>query len=196
MLQQPRLYHEYLTRGGLYQLNHPRLLLGVQLFTRSHNPTITNNPPPHIMSSDWTHSYCLTCDKQTDSTTYCSESCRLAEYEQSSNPSTGPSSPAFSGPSYPWAYTKPPTHTNKLYLSPACDFSHAAAAQSSHRRTSLALPQRVLSPSSSHASLCSMKSNSSSSTEAAMQLSDAARKELLAYASSFENARSSRRQSH
>jgi hypothetical protein len=41
-----------------------------------------------------------------------------------------------------------------------------------------------------------MKSNSSASTEAAMQLSDAARKELLAYASSFENARSSRRQSH
>lgn len=172
----------------------------VQLFTRNHQPTITtttnnNKPPPHRMSSEWTHSYCLTCDKQTDSTTYCSESCRLAEYEQSSNPSTGPSSPAFSGPSYPWAYTKPSTHTNKLYLSPACDFSHAAA-QSSQRRSSLALPQRVLSPSSSHASLCSMKSNSSASTEAAMQLSDAARRELLAYASSFENARSSRRQSH
>lgn len=148
------------------------------------------------MSSDWTHSYCLTCDKQTDSTTYCSESCRLAEYEQSSNPSTGPSSPAFSGPSYPWGYSKPATGLNKLYLSPACDFSSHSAAQSSQRRSSLALQQRALSPSSSHASLCSMKSNSSASTEAAMQLSDAARKELLAYASSFENARSSRRQSH
>lgn len=160
-------------------------------------PSIINShqPAPYTMSSDWTHSYCLTCDKQTDSTTYCSESCRLAEYEQSSNPSTGPSSPAFSGPSYPWGYSKASTGLNKLYLSPACDFSHSAA-QSSQRRSSLALPQRVLSPSSSHASLCSMKSNSSASTEAAMQLSDAARKELLAYASSFENARSSRRQSH
>lgn len=181
--------HSNRTRSrGLHQLNHPCLLFASSTFHHQ-------QPPPYTMSSDWTHSYCLTCDKQTDSTTYCSESCRLAEYEQSSNPSTGPSSPAFSGPGYPWGYSKPAPGLNKLYLSPACDFSHSAA-QSSQRRSSLALPQRVLSPSSSHASLCSMKSNSSASTEAAMQLSDAARKELLAYASSFENARSSRRQSH
>lgn len=145
------------------------------------------------MSFDWTHSYCLNCDKQTDGTTYCSESCRLAEYEQASAPSTGPSSPAFGGPSYPWP-SRSTTSPNKFILSPAYDFGHSS--QSSQRRGSLAPPQRVLSPSSSHASLCSMKSSSSSINEATMQLSDAARKELLAYASSFETARSSRRQSH
>lgn len=149
------------------------------------------------MSFDWDHSYCLNCDKQTDGKTYCSESCRLAEYEQSSTPSTGPSSPAFAGPNFPWAYTKQSQSpsSNKFYLPPAYDFSRTSS-QSQQRRGSIAPPQRVLSPSSSHASLCSMKSSSSSSTEAAMQLSDAARRELLAYASSFENARSSRRQSH
>ena len=148
------------------------------------------------MSFDWTHSYCLTCDTQTDGTTYCSESCRLAEYEQASNASSGPSSPAFSGPSYPWTSSRP-TAANRLSLSPVYEFSHSTSHQASQqRRGSLAPPLRVLSPSSSHASLCSMKSNSSSTTDAAMQLSDAARRELLAYASSFENARSSRRQSH
>lgn len=144
------------------------------------------------MSFDWTHSYCLNCDKQTDGTTYCSESCRLAEYEQTSAPSTGPSSPAFGGPSYPWSSRS--STSNKIVLSPAYDFNHSSS-HSSQRRGSLA-PQRILSPSSSHASLCSMRSSSSSINEATMQLSDTARKELLAYASSFEAARSSRRQSH
>ncbi|KAJ4424500.1 hypothetical protein N0V82_000824 [Gnomoniopsis sp. IMI 355080] len=142
------------------------------------------------MSFDWTHSYCLNCDKQTDGTTYCSESCRLAEYEQSSTPSSGPSSPAFNSPSYPWGHSSS-TPTTKFYQPPAYNFS----AQSSQRRGSVAPPQRVLSPSSSHASLCSMKSSSSTTSEAA-QLSNAAKRELHAYASSFENARSTRRQSH
>lgn len=147
------------------------------------------------MSFDWAPSYCLNCDKQTDGNTYCSESCRLAEYEQASAPSTGPSSPAFGGPGYPWP-SRSSASANKFVLSPAYDFGHPSSQTQQQRRGSLAPPQRVLSPSSSHASLCSMKSSSSSINEAAMQLSDAARKELLAYASSFETARSSRRQSH
>jgi hypothetical protein len=148
------------------------------------------------MSFDWTHAYCLTCDTQTDGTTYCSESCRLAEYEQSSNPSSGPSSPAFSGPSYPWS-SRPATTSNRFSSSPLYELGHSASHQAPQQRHgSLAPPLRILSPSSSHASLCSMRSTSSSTTDAAMQLSDAARRELLAYASSFENARSSRRQSH
>lgn len=150
------------------------------------------------MSSDWTHSYCLTCDTQTDGNTYCSESCRLAEYEQASNPSSGPSSPAFSGPSYPWTTSsRPAAAANRLSLSPVYEFSHSTSHQASQQRHGSLAPRGVLSPSSSHASLCSMRSNSSSTTaDAAMQVSDAARRELLAYASSFENARSSRRQSH
>ncbi|PSR78048.1 hypothetical protein BD289DRAFT_456442 [Coniella lustricola] len=150
------------------------------------------------MSFDWDHSYCLNCDKQTDGTTYCSESCRLAEFEQSSSPSTGPNSPAFtSGPNYPWNSTKPSPSSGRFYLPPAYDFAHSSSSShpASHRHGAVAPPQRVLSPSSSHASLCSMRSSSSASSDGA-QISDAARRELLAYASSFENARSSRRQSH
>ncbi|KAF3766117.1 hypothetical protein M406DRAFT_356207 [Cryphonectria parasitica EP155] len=148
------------------------------------------------MSFDWDHSYCLNCDKQTDGTTYCSESCRLAEYEQSAAPSTGPSSPAFSGPNYPWTTARASPSASRFYLSPAYDFSQSTSHPSSQRRGSLAPAQRLLSPSSSQASLCSMRSSSSASSDAAMQLSDAARRELHAYASSFENARASRRQSH
>lgn len=145
------------------------------------------------MSFDWTHSYCLNCDKQTDGTTYCSESCRLAEYEQSSAPSTGPSSPSFNGPNYPWASSRASPSSKKFHLPPAYNFN--SSTSSSQRQGSAAPPQRVLSPSSSHASLCSMKSSTSASTESSTQLSDAAKRELHAYASSFENARSSRRQS-
>lgn len=175
---------------------HIRVSLGPRdPSTTQHNttqpqPSAYNSTHSPKMSFDWDHSYCLTCDTQTDGNTYCSESCRLAEFEQSSNPSSGPSSPAFSGPSYPWTSSKPTTTSSRSSLSPVYEFS-----QASQRHGSQA-PLRVLSPSSSQASLCSMKSNTSSTTDAAIQVSDAARRELLAYASSFENARSSRRQSH
>lgn len=156
------------------------------------------------MSIEWTHAYCLTCDKQTDGTTYCSESCRLAEYEQSS-PSTGPSSPAFNSPTYPWAYSSSGPYStsaspsNRFHLAPAYHFSTHQSSSSQQRRGPAVAPpppqQKALSPSSSHASLSSMKSSSSTASEASQQLSDAAKRELLAYASCFENARSSRRQS-
>ena len=152
------------------------------------------------MSFDWTHQFCLACDKQTDGATYCSESCRLADYEKTaSTPSSGPSSPALMEPSYQWTFAKPATTSTKFYLSPAFDFSTPQLSGKSLQYCAV-LPARTcsgpaLSPSTSHTSLCSMRSNSSAGLDAA-QLSDKAARELRAYAHSFESVRLQRRRSH
>jgi len=41
----------------------------------------------------WIHSYCLACDTQTDGQTYCSQTCRLKEYEQRALPFVSKSDP-------------------------------------------------------------------------------------------------------
>jgi hypothetical protein len=154
----------------------------------------------------WTHQFCLACDKQTDGATYCSESCRLADFEKtSSTPSSGASSPGFVAPSYPWTQRQPQA---KFYLSPAYDFSNpqpygstpvtqsfVAVQQRPQSTTSTASPAAVrsLTPSSSHSSLCSMQSNLSADSTV---LSDKARRELRAYAVSFEQVRLQRRRSY
>ncbi|KAL2134636.1 hypothetical protein VTI74DRAFT_11293 [Chaetomium olivicolor] len=144
------------------------------------------------MSFDWDHQFCLGCDKQTDGATYCSESCRLADYEKTSpsTPSSAASSPALSSPPLDWTLSrKPTTMPTKFYLSPAYDF-----AQPSPRRDSTG-STRSLSPSPSHTSLCSIRSNSSAGLDAA-QLSEKAARELRAYARSFESVRLQRRRSY
>ncbi|KAK3297703.1 uncharacterized protein B0H64DRAFT_423716 [Chaetomium fimeti] len=147
--------------------------------------------PPHHTSHPWSR-FCLGCDKQTDGATYCSESCRLADYEKTSpsTPSSAASSPALSGPPPDWTLSRPTTTSNtKFYLSPAYDFG---LAQPSTRRGST--QSQTLSPSASHTSLCSMRSSSSAGLDAA-QLSEKAARELRAYARSFESVRLQRRRS-
>lgn len=157
----------------------------------------------------WTHQFCLSCDKQTDGATYCSESCRLADYEKTCSPSSAASSSSgFSAPSSPYSTSgQSPT---KFYLSPAYDFSTAQpygrtpAAQPSYlaQQTASASspssqPRRTLTPSSSHSSLCSMQSLASASNSSeAHQLSEKSRRELKAYAVSFEHVRLQRRRSY
>lgn len=164
------------------------------------------------MFDSWAHQYCLVCDKQVqvDNDVYCSESCRLAEFEKTS-PST-PSSRSVTPGMTPVAQSSWGPASSKpaarFYLSPAYDFSNAqpygstpsqAAYFSRHysmsvEPTTSTLPTRSLSPSSSHSSLCSMQSNTS--TNDANRLSDKARKELRAYAVSFEHVRMQRRRSY
>ncbi|KAB5582639.1 hypothetical protein GE09DRAFT_1211275 [Coniochaeta sp. 2T2.1] len=145
------------------------------------------------MSLDWTHQFCLACDKQTDGTTYCSESCRLADYERSSAPSSGQSSPGLAeSSSFPWSFSKPASTSRPLYLAPAYDFSNARPYGSQRSQsTGSTLAPRALSPSNSHSSLCSMKSTASTDS----QLSEKAARELRAYAHSFESVRLQRRRS-
>lgn len=150
------------------------------------------------MSLDWTHQFCLSCDKQTDGTTYCSESCRLADYEKtSSTPSSGMSSPALADPSessFAWTFSKPTTTSRPLYLAPAYDFTNARPYGQRTLSTDSTLASKTLSPSHSHSSLSSMRS--SSSTDSTTQLSEKAARELRAYARSFESVRLQRRRSY
>ncbi|VBB77908.1 Putative protein of unknown function [Podospora comata] len=137
------------------------------------------------MSFDWDHQFCLGCDKQTDGTTYCSEACRLGDYEKTASSSSSPSSGASSPTLNEWTFNKPTSSSSKFYLSPAFDFSTPQTSRSNS----------VLSPSASQTSLCSMRSTSSAGLDAA-QLSDKAARELRAYARSFESVRTQRRRSY
>jgi hypothetical protein len=176
----------------------------------------TNKPDTSTtitMFDSWALQYCVACEKQVqaDNDLYCSESCRLADFETTSSTTSSQSgSPGFT-PTSSWN-TAPsrPSHT-KFYLSPAYDFSNAqpygsSAAPTSYmdnysrsspskaEQTRTSLPTSTLSPSSSHSSLCSMQSNNSSTDS--INLSDKARKELRAYAVSFEQVRLQRRRSY
>lgn len=154
------------------------------------------------MSSDlsWEHQFCLSCDRQTDGAAYCSESCRLSDFEKSSTTSTPASSPGLTGSNFPWSSSKP-----KFYLSPAYDFSNAQPYGSTPQTLSFITHHsesttsssfsRNLTPSSSHSSLCSLRSTSSTGSDG-QQLSDKSRKQLRDYASSFEQVRLQRRRSY
>ena len=73
------------------------------------------------------------------------------------------------------------------------DFSNSRSYGSLSSSTSSQAP-RLLTPSSSHGSLSSL--GSTTSTAEANQVSDKARRELRAYASSFEQVRLQRRRSY
>lgn len=154
---------------------------------------------------DWSPDFCLACDRQTDGGVYCGEACRLTEYEKANSGSEA-SSPASQRGQIPWPTTKPSTN---FHLPPAYDFSaykSHAYGTTTHPRPSQTLFSRpqsspmiasskpTLTPSSSQSSLFSMRSSSSTSSEP-IQLSEDSKRELRAYASSFDQSRYQRRQS-
>ncbi len=153
---------------------------------------------------DWSPDFCLACDRQTDGNVYCSEACRLAEYEVASSTLGSPTSTRSP---VSWSSTRP--SNNGFYMEPAYNFSKAQpyGTTPSSRASNLyqsARPQTspvsyiskpVLTPSSSQSSLFSMQSTASSTASELAQLSDESRKALRAYASSFDQSRYSRRQS-
>ncbi|ATZ56857.1 hypothetical protein BCIN_14g00740 [Botrytis cinerea B05.10] len=146
---------------------------------------------------EWSPDFCLACDRQTDGSVYCSEACRLAEYEKaSSSDSSAPSSPSsLHGAAWP-------SKSNGFYMEPAYNFSNAQPyGTTPSSTTSFYQPSRsspvtksTLTPSSSQSSLFSMQSTSSTSSEPA-QLSAESKRALRAYASSFDQSRNNRRQS-
>jgi hypothetical protein len=153
---------------------------------------------------DWSLDFCLACDKQTDGNVYCSEACRLAEFEKASSNAGSPTSPR----SVSWPNAR--TSTTGFHLQPAYNFSNAQpygstpSQRSSSHFYQTSRPQSspvnlgskpVLTPSSSQSSLFSMQSSTSSTTSEPIHLSDESRKALRAYASSFDQSRYTRRQS-
>jgi hypothetical protein len=155
---------------------------------------------------DWSPAFCLACDRQTDGNVYCSEACRLTEYEVASNPGSTASSPTSPRGPVSWSTKRP---SNGFFMEPAYNFSKAQPyGTTPSPRTSYfyqaSRPQSspvtfttkpVLTPSSSQSSLFSMQSTHSSTSTEPAPLSDESRKALRAYASSFDQSRYSRRQS-
>ncbi|CAL3972584.1 hypothetical protein PZA11_004336 [Diplocarpon coronariae] len=153
---------------------------------------------------DWSPAFCLACDRQTDGNVYCSESCRLAEYESASTASSAASSPTSTRAPVSWPVK--PSH-KAFVMEPAYNFANAqpyGSSTSSPRAPPFPRPGRahsspeakgVLTPSSSQSSLFSLQSSHSSTASEPIQLSDESRKALRAYASSFDQSRYSRRQS-
>ncbi|KAI9643782.1 hypothetical protein NHQ30_007131 [Ciborinia camelliae] len=148
---------------------------------------------------EWSPDFCLACDRQTDGSVYCSEACRLAEYEKASSNDNSASSSPSSPRGASWS-----SKSNGFYMEPAYNFSNAQpygttpSSQTSYfyqpsRSSSVAKP--TLTPSSSQSSLFSMQSTTSSTSSEPAQLSAESKKALRAYASSFDQSRNSRRQS-
>ncbi|CRK11914.1 hypothetical protein BN1723_007061, partial [Verticillium longisporum] len=150
------------------------------------------------MADMWAHEFCLGCDKQTDGTAYCSESCRLADFEKTST--SAASSPGFNTSTGPW--TSSQRQSSRFYLPPAIDFSNAQSYGSlSSANTDLPTGSspntaRPLTASSSNTSLASMGSNASSNTDSYLQLNEKTQKELCGYAASFDSIRTQRRRSY
>ena len=157
------------------------------------------------MELNWVPDYCLACDKQTECETYCSQSCRLADLEKSSNWSGSVS------PNTPACTSSDSNRGSGFYLSPAFNFAAyktsqatpdwpasdpSASPQTSYfsaGSTSQNTVQRTLSPSSSRSSLNSTSSSSSSTSSQQNPLSEQARTELRGYTNSFDSTRNWRR---
>lgn len=157
------------------------------------------------MELNWVPDYCLACEKQTECETYCSQACRLADLEKSSNWS-GSSSPSTAT----WASST--SHKGSgFYLSPAFNFaahrtpqttpdwpasSQSGSPQTSYFSTATSAthntPSRTLSPSSSRSSLNSTTTTSSTSSKH-NPLSEQARTELRGYTNSFDSTRNWKR---
>ena len=126
---------------------------------------------------------------------------------QASSPGLSPSGFGQPCPFQSAASSPPRFAQHGLYLSPPYDFGHvppygtAPTAQgylSKYAMGGWASPSSSapnLTPSSSHSSLCSMQSTASSAAADVTLLSDRSRKELKAYAVSFEQVRLRRRRS-
>ncbi|KAK2625662.1 hypothetical protein QTJ16_004974 [Diplocarpon rosae] len=158
------------------------------------------------LDMEWSPAFCLACDRQTDGKVYCSESCRLAEYESASTASSAASSPTSTRAPLSW----PGKQSSKAFaLEPAYNFANAQpyggtpaprASLASFPHPARAAPaapaaKGTLTPSSSQSSLFSMQSSHSATSAEPIPLSHESRKALRAYASSFDHSRYSRRQS-
>ncbi|KAF2840607.1 hypothetical protein M501DRAFT_931051 [Patellaria atrata CBS 101060] len=159
---------------------------------------------------DWSHDFCLYCDKQIAEGAYCSQACRLTDLEKAGT--SEPASPYnFPSTSAPSSWTSTGNHSG-FYLPPAVNFAaykmpsrhdspptSPTSSTSSSRNPYFSQPasssttqnqqsKRGLTPSSSRSSLSSMSSNTT-----VHGLSAKAINELRGYASSFDQVRDMKR---
>ena len=149
------------------------------------------------MELSWSLDFCLACDKQTQGDTYCSQACRLADFESltwsgSTSPTTGSPaaninrgsgfylSPAINFTAYKASTTTPYSTTSQVSPQATCFSAHASDQAASNK---------TLSPSSSHSSLSLSPSAASHAQSQASPLSEQTRNELLGYTNSFDSVR-------
>jgi len=160
---------------------------------------------------DWSHDFCLSCDRQIAEGAYCSQACRLADLEKagSSEPQTpmnfsssASSTASYTSSSSAGFYLPPavnfaayktttrldsaPTSPNYYSTTPNSYFYHASPPSAAYGAGSPS--KRSLSPSSSRSSLSSI-----SSTQPTQGLSAQAAHELKGYVSSFDQTRDRKR---
>ncbi|KAF2142515.1 uncharacterized protein K452DRAFT_286932 [Aplosporella prunicola CBS 121167] len=142
------------------------------------------------MAAEWSHDFCLSCDKQIAEGAYCSQACRLADLDKAS-------SECFSS-SMASSYAS--SNNSGFYLPPAVNFSAyktktdspptSPAAYSPRQQQSYFssndASKRTLSPSSSRSSLSSV-------TTPTQGLSAEAATQLRGYTQSFDQVRDMRR---
>lgn len=146
---------------------------------------------------EWSHDFCLSCDRQMEGGTYCSQACRLADLEKAGQQQSAHLSSSASSTS---------SSNHGFYLPPAVNFSQYQASSTSRgfdmspssphnyytttNGSYFAPPtagQRSLTPSSSRSSLSSNSSTTSSgiTAQAASQLNN--------YMRSFDQTREQKR---
>jgi hypothetical protein len=143
--------------------------------------------------------FCLSCDRQTNGTPFCSQACRLAELDHSST-----SLPVSPSDSYAERAAQRPSQPARrgFYLPPAFDFSlhRTSTLPLSKRPVSLSSTKSAtnpstlhsnssLSPTSSQTSLSSVKTTQSHHSKISRQ----AESDLKEYARSFDQVRTLRR---
>jgi hypothetical protein len=148
---------------------------------------------------EWSHDFCLSCDRQMEGGTYCSQACRLADLEKagtahSAQLSCSASSTASSTASSNHGFYLPPAVNFSAYQAPAKSRGFDMSPSSPHHHTSYfasstasQTQQRGLTPSSSRSSLASNASQPQSgiTPQAANQLNN--------YVRSFDQTRDMKR---
>jgi len=143
--------------------------------------------------------YCLSCDRQTNGTPFCSQACRLAELDHCSPQE--PLSPSYTS-SEAVGQTRVEAAKSGFYLPPAFDFSrhrtsppatlkrvHSSTLKGTRTSQSTSNGISNLSPTSSQTSLSSIKTTQSQCSK----LSEQAENDLKDYARSFDQVRTLRR---
>ncbi|KAL4896343.1 hypothetical protein BDV59DRAFT_133086 [Aspergillus ambiguus] len=133
------------------------------------------------MATDWSLDFCLVCDRQTLGAPYCSQSCRLAELDLSSEASLSASRNAYAEPKHTLR-PRPQSAVDHTTRNPD-RLSISSSAPYGPRD-----PARLLSPSSSQTSLSSMKSHTSQASTL-----DQFQNELRDYANCFDPVRDLKR---
>lgn len=150
---------------------------------------------------EWSHEFCLSCDRQIAEGVYCSQSCRLADLEKAGSTGAHTSSHLSSSAS------STSSSNNGFYLPPAVNFSQYKGASNPQMAptspyhyyptangtyfapptATRPAPQRSLTPSSSRSSLASNASQTQSG------ISQQAATQLNSYVRSFDQTRDMKR---